>query len=241
MTLTLIQKFVPDHHPIRSALRLTPRYLTIHTTGNEKPGADAEMHAAYLLTAEAIDREVLWHATVDDHQVIQHLPWDEVGWHAADGLTGPGNRTSIGIELCVNSDGDFAQTQRNAAELCAKLIREMPSLLPFPDCIVQHNKWSGKDCPHQIRATPGGWEAFLAMVKAQLYKPVPVEICIGLGPWRKAVKTLTGEHRMDGQVWLAVKDAAVPVRTFFEGLGAEVTWLDADAGGPKAQVTFRLW
>ena len=32
----------------------------------------------------------------------------------------------------------------------------------FPlDKVVQHNHWSGKDCPQTIRATPGGWEAFL--------------------------------------------------------------------------------
>ena len=29
--------------------------------------------------------------------------------------------------------------------------------------VVQHNHWNGKDCPKTIRATAGGWEAFLAL------------------------------------------------------------------------------
>ena len=29
--------------------------------------------------------------------------------------------------------------------------------------VVQHNRWSGKDCPKTIRATAGAWEAFLAL------------------------------------------------------------------------------
>lgn len=164
----IIQAFVPADHPIRSHLAMAPKYITIHETANPNVGATDEMHRKYLLTQEAIDRQVLWHATVDSDSVSQHLPWDEVGWHAGDGYWGPGNQTSIGVELCVNADGDFEATKRRAAVLVAFLVRSVPSLLPFPECAVQHNKWSGKNCPAQIRATPGGWEDFLAMCKEHL-------------------------------------------------------------------------
>jgi N-acetylmuramoyl-L-alanine amidase len=129
------------------------------------------MHGRYLRSQDAIDREVMWHFTVDDHEIHQHLPISEVGWHAGDGYGGPGNRRSIAIEICVNSDGDFEKAKANAAELVAYLIKTAPCLLPFPGCVVQHNGWSGKDCPHQIRATPGAWEGFLAMVRANLAPP----------------------------------------------------------------------
>ena len=33
--------------------------------------------------------------------------------------------------------------------------------------VVQHNHWNGKDCPRTIRATPGAWEAFLALCRGE--------------------------------------------------------------------------
>jgi N-acetylmuramoyl-L-alanine amidase len=32
--------------------------------------------------------------------------------------------------------------------------------------IVQHNFWSGKNCPRVLRATPTGWSDFLDQVRA---------------------------------------------------------------------------
>ena len=72
-------------------------------------GANARMHAAYVKNPST---SVSWHYTVDDEQIIyQHLPTNEIGWHAGDGGTGQGNRESIGIEICVNSDGQFAKAR----------------------------------------------------------------------------------------------------------------------------------
>jgi N-acetylmuramoyl-L-alanine amidase len=162
---------VPDDHPIRSHLLMTPRYITIHETANHAAGADALMHARYMLTQDAIDREVLWHYTADSERIVQHVPTNEVGWHAGDGYNGVGNRQSIAIEMCVNSDGDWEATQRRTAKLVAHLIETTPSLVAFPDCVVQHNRWSGKNCPTTLRATPNGWERFISMVNDELRGP----------------------------------------------------------------------
>ena len=48
-----------------------------------------------------------WHYTVDDHAIVQHLPDYETAYHAGDGKDGPGNATSIAVEICVNAGGDF--------------------------------------------------------------------------------------------------------------------------------------
>ena len=122
-----------------------------------------------------MDRWGLFDAYVDDQRVVQHLPLDEVAWHAGDGSKGPGNTSSISIEICENADGDRAKAEANAAELVAHLIRTVPSLLSFPECVVQHNRWSGKDCPRIIRHRSGGWEAFLAAVRARLEMKKPPE------------------------------------------------------------------
>jgi len=57
-------------------------YIVVHDTGNNNLGANGFMHGKYLET----DPNVSWHFTVDSKGVYQHLPEDEVGFHAGDGL-----------------------------------------------------------------------------------------------------------------------------------------------------------
>ena len=140
------------------------KYITIHETGNAAKGADAAAHGAYLDSAAGEDDLVSWHYTVDDHAIVQHLPDYETAYHAGDGKAGPGNTTSIGIEICVNEDGDFEKAKANAASLVRLLMEEHGILI---DRVMQHNHWNGKDCPKTIRATPGAWEAFLALCRGE--------------------------------------------------------------------------
>lgn len=231
MTLPLREQIVPQDHAIRSHLPMEPLWITIHETANTNSGADAEMHARYLLTQEAIDREVLWHATVDESEIIQHLPWHEAGWHAGDGYNGPGNRKSVGIELCVNKDADFNKTKRLAARLVAHLAQTLPSLKPFPECLVQHNHWSGKDCPHQIRAT-GTWDQFIALCKEEINALAPVEQQETYLPVKVIVdgKEIPMNARWEGG------KTRVEIRAFAEALGFEVTWTPPEQGGPTVTV-----
>ncbi|MCR1921949.1 N-acetylmuramoyl-L-alanine amidase [Flavonifractor plautii] len=139
-------------------------YITIHETGNAAKGADAAAHGAYLDSAAGEDDLVSWHYTVDDHAIVQHLPGYETAYHAGDGKDGPGNTTSIGVEICVNAGGDFEAAKANAASLVRLLMEEHG--IPI-DHVMQHNHWNGKDCPKTIRATTGGWEAFLALCRGK--------------------------------------------------------------------------
>ncbi len=95
-------------------------FITVHQTGNPKPGADAHAHARWM----AREAPYSWHATIDDREVWRSLGWGEQGWHAGDGADGPGNATSIGLEICVNEDGDGPAAVRNAAWLVARLRAE---------------------------------------------------------------------------------------------------------------------
>lgn len=137
------------------------RYITIHETGNYVKGADALAHAHYLKGDTANAAPVSWHYTVDETRIVRHIPDEEDAYHAADG-SGDGNRNSIGIELCVNADGDFEQTLKNGARLVQLLMEEHE--IPI-ERVVQHNHWSGKNCPYTLR-TEGRWEEFLALCRA---------------------------------------------------------------------------
>ncbi len=98
---------------------------------------------------------VSWHLTVDDTYVIKHLPFNEIAWHA-----GPGNAASIGIEICMNSDGDQAVANKKAAALIAQLLKELKLEI---GAVRTHQSWTGKYCPTLLI---GQWAAFLAMIKA---------------------------------------------------------------------------
>ncbi len=135
-------------------------YITIHETGNAARGADAAAHASYLNSAAGEAALVSWHYTVDDHAIVQHLSDGETAYHAGDGSKGTGNARSIGVEICVNADGDFAKARENAASLVRLLMEEHG--IPIGH-VVQHNHWNGKDCPYTIRHTSGTWEAFLVL------------------------------------------------------------------------------
>jgi N-acetylmuramoyl-L-alanine amidase CwlA len=157
MSILIEESLLPKGAVNRPGLPMSPLYITIHETDNTAKGADARAHAAYLLSAEAKTRMVSWHYTVDSTRVIRHIPENETAFHAGD-RAGDGNRRSIGIELCVNSDGDFEKTKRNASALCAEILMRKKGL-----GIVQHNRWNGKNCPRNLRLS--GWAEFTALIR----------------------------------------------------------------------------
>jgi hypothetical protein len=156
--------FIPRGNINRPALPMRPEWITVHDTGNPKSGANAEMHRRFVNGGGGA-ANVSWHYTVDDREIIQHLPLNENGWHAGDGGNGTGNRKSVGIEMCIHAGADWGKTMRNTAKLVAYLQDE----IGCPDNrIVQHGHWSGKNCPGRMRGSGGqGWRDFLTMIPAE--------------------------------------------------------------------------
>ncbi len=156
---------VPDSVSNRVSFgRGNPRnYLTIHQTGNTAAGANAKAHHN-LQARSGIGYG--WHWQVDDHEAIQTHDHDFKIWHAGDGR-GKGNTESISIEICVNLDGDYNQSVENGAKLAAMILKE--ENIPI-ERMVQHNYWTGKNCPEQIRACKNGicWSHFVEKVRGYL-------------------------------------------------------------------------
>ncbi|MGJ7922712.1 peptidoglycan recognition protein family protein [Neobacillus sp. LXY-4] len=156
--------FIPTgNKSVRPETTLKPDYITVHNTANTAVGANAEMHAKYLINQAQTNPEswVSWHFTVDDTQIIQHLPLNESGFHAGDD-EGPGNRTSIGIEITENVDGNYQKAEENARKLIAYLMDQ--TNIPIEN-IKPHRDWSGKYCPRII--LNNGWSQFISLVKQE--------------------------------------------------------------------------
>src|ERR1044072_3675506 len=163
----------PLHHPMR------PTFITIHSTDNTSRSANALNHALAmnkgLRGRHNRSGFLTWHFTVDDHSIYQTLPTNETGEHAD--YEGPGNRSSIGIEMCVNRGNDLGSHVDRTAQLTARLMHQYNIPLSH---VVPHMHWNmirykdGRDlgfkkCP-MILLDGGGlgpkWSAFIAKVSS---------------------------------------------------------------------------
>jgi len=146
-------------------------FVTIHCTGNYNATAGARNHALYQYRGSG-GGAVSWHYTVDTDEIWQSFLDTQACWHAGDGTAGPGNSSSIGIEIAVSSRTGFPQACRNAAWLTAELLTRYGLTA---DRVVQHNRWNGKNCPLELRNGTWGvaWGDFLDMVR-EYVTPVPL-------------------------------------------------------------------
>lgn len=175
VTVDLIPAGKHGRHKIRP---MRPTYITVHGTDNRGSGANARAHSNLLRTGGLKGPHnslgyVIWHFTVDDHSTYQHLPTNERGEHAD--YNGPGNRSSIGIEICMNRDGNLDA----ATDRCARLVAALMNRHGIPiSHVVPHYHWDmvryddgkrlgHKACPSFLmdNGRPGKkWEAFRARV-----------------------------------------------------------------------------
>jgi len=137
------------------------KYIVIHETANTRKGANANAHAR--LQASGNSRSASWHYQVDDKEIIQSFSDNAQCWHAGNRKY---NQQSIGIEICVNSDGDFKKAVDNAVKLTKYLMDKYNIGV---DNVIQHNKTSGKDCPRYLRSGEKGvtWGDFKAKLGAK--------------------------------------------------------------------------
>ncbi|CAN5133559.1 hypothetical protein BH23VER1_BH23VER1_21220 [soil metagenome] len=157
---------------------MRPTHITVHSTANYARGATAERHAQGLRKGGLKGEHnalgyLAWHFTIDDHSVYQSLPCNETGEHAD--YDGPGNRKSVGIEMCENRDGDFNKTLDRTARFVAVLMKEYGIPLNH---VVPHYHWhrvrhddgkvlGHKACPGPLMTNgkPGPkWDAFVRSV-----------------------------------------------------------------------------
>lgn len=175
---------------VRPGNPMKPKYITIHNTANTSKGANAKAHAN-LLSNNNNGRTASWHFTIDDKSIYQSLPLNEIGYHAGDG-SGPGNRSSIAIEICENSDGDFNKAQQNAAELTAKLLIDLD--LPLSS-VKNHKYFSGKDCPSKTFSSPTGWNGFISRVE-KAYNSMSANIPAVTKDYYLDINSFSGEENV---------------------------------------------
>ena len=141
------------------------RAVVMHWTANTDRGAHALANRNYFNLGL---RPASAHYVVDDRSIVQCLPDNEVGFHVGakrylpegkalmeGGKLNP-NFYTLGIEMCVNKDGNWEETYKNSVELAAFLILKHR---PPAGKLLRHFDITGKDCPKMmLEETP--WKEF---------------------------------------------------------------------------------
>ena len=128
------------------------RGVVIHWTANEGKGANAEANRRFFENRKLGKTGYgSAHYIVDDKEIIQCIPDNEIAYHvgATEYKTtrfgSYPNASLLGIEMCVNADGNFKVVYEQTVQLAAMLIKKY-GLNPDTD-LVRHYDITGKNCP----------------------------------------------------------------------------------------------
>lgn len=121
------------------------KYIVIHDTGNKDKGAGANNHYRYRYFNGG-NRNASAHYFVDDKEIIQTVEDSDTSWHCGDGKGKYGitNRNSIGIEICINVDGNYEKALENTIKLTKYLMKKYNIKV---ENVVRHFDASRKICP----------------------------------------------------------------------------------------------
>jgi N-acetylmuramoyl-L-alanine amidase len=152
----------------RPGIKLEPKGVVIHYTANPQKGANAIANRNYFENHPKIYASA--HYVVDDTYVIKCIPENEVAWHCGENKTklaiekfdGNQNKYLIGIEMCVNSDGDWEKTYQNTIELVVDILNRYGWTI---DDILRHYDLTNKACPKMMTKYVEGGEKYFQKFK----------------------------------------------------------------------------
>lgn len=211
MAISVKEMLLTNHNrPGKKIIKL--KGIVIHWTGNTNKGADAIANRNYFNNTK---NSVSAHYLVDDKNIIRCIPDGEIAYHvgakkyAAAGLKIKEDNYSpnyflIGVEMCVNSDGDWNKTYQNTVELAAYLLKKYNLNI---DNLYRHYDITGKDCPKMF-LEPEKWQAFKKKVA---YCMDEIKLLIN------GELVVIDKIIIDNMIY-------VPVKEVFRILGADIYW-----------------
>jgi len=149
-----------EKYPVKSKYPMIPEGICIHNTANDASATKE------ILNMIRNNEKVSFHVAVDDHEVIQAVPFDRTCFACTDG-DGPGNRKHIQIEICysLSNEPKFDEAEKNAAYFTAVLLKKYGWDVSK---VKKHQDFHPKNCPH--RTLERGWQRFIDMVQSDLEK-----------------------------------------------------------------------
>lgn len=142
-----------------------PRCIVVHNTDNFAAGADALAHARAQYNGNFANMSA--HYYVDDGDVAyQAAPHSRGCWHVGVNYGGNnlfgryGNRSSIGVEMCVQAGYNYEKAFQNTVAVVKEIMRETG--IPASR-VYRHYDICSKNCPSQIIARDD-WARFKKLI-----------------------------------------------------------------------------
>lgn len=214
----------------RPGIKITPKGLVIHWTANEGKGANAAANRNYFNNPTT---EASAHYCVDDKQIVRCLPENEMGYHvgaktykpdALKQLSSYPNNCTIGIEMCVNSDGDFKAMYQNTLELAADILKRYGWGV---DHLCRHFDITGKNCPAYFVSDDYA-RKYTGLVAAQAWAKFKADVqkLLTGNPQKtqNTVDTCYVSLKLDATGYFIDGVSYVPVRAITEAVGGTVGW-----------------
>lgn len=201
------------------------KYITVHNTNTIAVAQGTTMAEQYARATwpNANMKDSRVHYYIDDTDCWQLLREDEVGWHATDSR-GPGNESSLGIEIIMDGSGsERDQKAEDRGALLAAILLNRHGL--SVDRLVAHQRWYAKKyCPRYILPH---WESFRQRVAAYMraYGGAPAETDI---PEETAVFAGDLVHLKENAVYIS--GAAIPAWV------REKNWYVKSVSGARAVI-----
>lgn len=136
-------KYKPIKYNFSSRYGRKIEWIVIHDTANPRKGATAYNHYRYFGGG---DRRSSAHYFVDSKEIIQIVGDSKAAWHCGDRRSRNSctNFNSIGVEICINADGDYEKAVYYAIELVKNLMVKFK--IPL-ERVCRHKDVTGKNCP----------------------------------------------------------------------------------------------
>lgn len=243
------QLYIDRNHPNRPGTKISKvTGIVVHWTANEGKGADAVANRNYFARtfkgtkadakeANGTDfRYASAHLNVDDTELVECLPWKkgeaEVGYHVGATTYMSGiqsklgnsypNAATIGLEICVNSDGDFKKAYENALLVIVMMLKEHGLGI---NNLYRHYDITGKACPGFF--TDNGYaQKYLGTTAAQAWTNFKAQV----------TELLNGKPTP--QYYKVYIDGALYKYQFETADGAEgcAKWLFQESGGKNQTI-----
>ena len=181
--MQIVDMWLTNNRPRK---KLDPKGICIHWTANTNKGANAKANRNYFENHPKIYASA--HYVVDDTYIVRCIPEDEIAWHCGGERNtelanrlfgGKQNNYLIGIEMCVNSDGNWEETYKNSVWLVADILKRHNWGI---DKIYRHHDMTGKDCPKMMTKFISGGEKYYQKFKNDvntlLYKEELIDMAI---------------------------------------------------------------
>lgn len=142
-----------------------PQCIVVHNTDNFEPTANARAHARAQHDGNFSGMSA--HYYVDDGDTAyQAAPHSRGCWHVGVNYGGNnlfgryGNRSSIGVEMCVQAGYNYEKAFQNTVAVVKEIMRETG--IPASR-VYRHYDICSKHCPSQI-IERGDWERFKSLI-----------------------------------------------------------------------------